>query len=28
VIEATAEKHRQFFEQLEQRDTEIFFIIP
>ena len=28
VIEATAEKHKQFFEQLEQRDTEIFFIIP
>ena len=28
VIEATGEKHRQFAEQLEQRDTEIFFIIP
>jgi len=28
VIEATAEKHKQFAEQLEQRDTEIFFIIP
>lgn len=28
VIEATAEKHKQFAEQLEQRDSEIFFIIP
>jgi hypothetical protein len=28
VIEATAEKHKQFAEQLEQRDAEIFFIIP
>lgn len=28
VIEATAEKHKKFAEQLEQRDTEIFFIIP
>lgn len=28
VIEATAEKHKQFAEQLDQRDTEIFFIIP
>jgi hypothetical protein len=28
VIEATAEKHKTFAEQLEQRDSEIFFIIP
>lgn len=28
MIEATAEKHKQFSEQLEQRDSEIFFIIP
>jgi len=28
VIEATAEKHKQFAELLEQRDAEIFFIIP
>ncbi len=28
VIEATAEKHRQFAEQLEQRDAEIFLNIP
>jgi hypothetical protein len=28
VIEATGEKHKQFAEQLEQRDAEIFFIIP
>lgn len=28
MIEATGEKHRNFAEQLEQRDTEIFFIIP
>ena len=28
VIEATAEKHKSFSEQLEQRDSEIFFIIP
>jgi len=28
VIEASAEKHKQFAEQLEQRDTEVFFIIP
>ena len=28
MIEATGEKHRHFAEQLEQRDTEIFFIIP
>ncbi len=28
VLEATAEKHKQFAEQLETRDMEIFFIIP
>lgn len=28
VIEAIGEKHRQFADQLEQRDTEIFVIIP
>jgi len=28
VIEATAEKHKKFAEQLEQRDAEIFFNIP
>lgn len=28
VIEATAEKHKAFSEMLEQRDSEIFFIIP
>jgi len=28
VIEATAEKHKQFAEQLEQRDSEIFLNIP
>ena len=28
MIEATAEKHRQFAEQLEQRDAEIFLNIP
>lgn len=28
MIEATGEKHKNFAEQLEQRDTEIFFIIP
>ena len=28
VIEATAEKHQQFAEQLEQRDAEIFLNIP
>lgn len=28
MIEATAEKHKQFAELLEQRDAEIFFIIP
>ena len=28
VIEATAEKHKQFSEQLEQRDAEIFLNIP
>ena len=28
VIEATAEKHKQFAEQLEQRDAEIFLNIP
>ena len=28
VIEATAEKHAQFSEQLEQRDAEIFANIP
>jgi hypothetical protein len=28
VIEATSEKHKSFGELLEQRDAEIFFIIP
>lgn len=28
VIEAIGEKHKQFADQLEQRDTEIFVIIP
>lgn len=28
VIEATAEKHKGFAEQLEQRDAEIFLVIP
>ena len=28
VVEATAEKHKSFGEQLEQRDSAIFFIIP
>lgn len=28
VIEATAEKHKTFAEQLEQRDAEIFIVIP
>lgn len=28
VIEATAEKHKAFSEQLENREAEIFFIIP
>ena len=28
VIEATAEKHKTFAEQLEQRDAEIFLNIP
>lgn len=28
VVEATAEKHKSFADQLEQRDSEIFFIIP
>jgi hypothetical protein len=28
VIEATAEKHKSFSEQLESREAEIFFIIP
>lgn len=28
MIEATAEKHKQFAEQLEQRDAEIFLNIP
>ena len=28
VIEATGEKHKQFAEQLETRDAEIFVIIP
>ena len=28
VIEATAEKHKGFSEQLESREAEIFFIIP
>ena len=28
IIEGTAEKHKSFCEQLEQRDSEIFFIIP
>jgi hypothetical protein len=28
VIEATAEKHTKFNEQLEQRDAEIFLNIP
>ncbi len=28
VIEATGEKHKQFAEQLESREAEIFFIIP
>lgn len=28
VIEASADKHRKFAEQLETRDMEIFFYIP
>lgn len=28
VIEATGEKHKEFAEQLEQRDAEIFLNIP
>lgn len=28
VVEATAEKHKQFSEQLEQRDAEVFLNIP
>jgi len=28
VIEATGEKHKAFAEQLENREAEIFFIIP
>lgn len=28
VIEATAEKHKQFADQLEQRDAEIFLNLP
>jgi len=28
VVEATADKHKVFAEQLESRDMEIFFIIP
>ena len=28
MIEATADKHKEFSEQLEQRDAEIFLIIP
>lgn len=28
VIEATGEKHKEFAEQLENREAEIFFIIP
>lgn len=28
VIEATGEKHKSFAEQLESRESEIFFIIP
>lgn len=28
VIEATGEKHKQFAEQLENREAEIFFVIP
>lgn len=28
MIEAIGEKHKQFADQLEQRDTEIFVIIP
>lgn len=28
MIEATAEKHKTFAEQLEQRDAEIFIVIP
>lgn len=28
MIEATADKHRQFAEQLEERDSEIFVNIP
>ena len=28
MIEATAEKHKQFADQLEQRDAEIFLNIP
>ena len=28
VIEATGEKHKGFAEQLENREAEIFFIIP
>jgi hypothetical protein len=28
VIEATAEKHKNFSEQLEQRDAEIFLVLP
>ena len=28
MIEATGEKHKNFAEQLENREAEIFFIIP
>lgn len=28
MIEATAEKHKNFSEQLEQRDAEIFLVLP
>ena len=28
VIEATGEKHKAFAEQLENRESEVFFIIP
>ena len=28
VIEATADKHKKFAEQLEARDMEVFFFIP
>jgi len=28
VVEATADKHKKFAEQLEARDMEVFFFIP